>query len=64
MSARELVRIPTADLQTAREKSTSWFKGQSAPDLELSAPDLNKSESVVSEATTASDTASVQNAET
>lgn len=59
ISARELVRIPAADLQTAREKSTSWFKGQSAPDLELSAPDLNKSESVVSEATTASDTASV-----
>lgn len=45
---RELVRIPTANLQTSTEKSTSWFKGQSAPDLELSAPDLNKSESVVS----------------
>lgn len=59
ISARELVRIPAADLQTSTEKSTSWFKGQSAPDLELSAPDLNKSESMVSEATTASDTASV-----
>lgn len=59
MSVRELVRIPPANLHTSTEKSTSWFKGQSAPELELSAPDLNKSESVVSEATTASDTASV-----
>lgn len=59
MSVRELVRIPPANLHTSTEKSTSWFKGQSAPELELFAPDLNKSESVVSEATTASDTASV-----
>ncbi|XP_061163619.1 golgin subfamily A member 3-like [Saccostrea echinata] len=56
---RDLVRIPASSLQTSTQKSMSWLKGDHpASETELSAHDLNKSESVVSEAT-ASDTASV-----
>lgn len=55
---RDLVRIPAASLQTSTEKSSSWFKGQPAPEQELSTPDLNRSSGVVSEAT-ASDSASI-----